>query len=481
MTVQATTGQPKTDTVSVTIDGYEISRAQGHPGDPGGRDDRRRDPEVLRPPAARPDRRLPAVPGGHRGPAQAARLLHHRVHRGHGGQDPAHLGRGREGAARRDGAAAGQPPARLPDVRQGRRVPAAEPGARQRAGRVPLPRGQARVRQAGADLDRGAARPRAVHLLHPLRADLGGDRGRRLHRVPRARPGPVHRHRDGQAVQLLLLRQHGAGLPGRRAHRRGLPVQGPPVRPGVHAERVRALRVRLPPAHRPPAGPGAAPPGRRRAAGQRGVELRQGPLGVRLRQPVRPAHHPAGPRRGRRAPPGLLGGRLRGGRARAGRGPGRRRGTVRRGRADRRAADARGRLRVRQVRPGGAEHQRHRHAGQAALGRGGAVPRRPGGRPRHRGQLRRPRGGARGAAGRVRAGRRIPDRVPAAAQGGPQDRAAGVLRRRARHARPDQGQRHPAADRARGRARHADRARRGRRQRRRHRRRPPACWPSRAR
>ena len=318
-----------------------------------------------------------------------------------------------------------QPPARLPDVRQGRRVPAAEPGDRQRPGRVPLPRGQARVRQAGADLGRGAARPRAVHLLHPLRADLGGDRGRRLHRVPRARPGPVHRHRDRQAVQLLLLRQHGAGLPGRRAHRRGLPVQVPPVRPGVHAERVRALRGRLPPAHRPPAGPGAAPPGGRRAAGQRGVELRQGPLGVRLRQPVRPAHHPAGPRRRRRAPPGILGGRLRGGRARPRGRAGRGRGTVRRGRADRRAADARGRLRVRQVHSGRAEHQRHRHAGQAALGRGGAVPRRPGGRPRHRGQLRRPRGRARGAAGRVRAGGRVPDRVPAAAQGGPQDRARG--------------------------------------------------------
>ena len=80
-----------------------------------------------------------------------------------------------------------QPPARLPDVRQGRRVPAAEPGHVQRPGRVPVPRGQARVRQAGGDLDRGAARPGAVHLLHPLRAHVGGDRGRRLHRVPRAR------------------------------------------------------------------------------------------------------------------------------------------------------------------------------------------------------------------------------------------------------------------------------------------------------
>ena len=35
---------------------------------------------------------------------------------------------GREGAGGHHGAAADQPPARLPDVRQGRRVPAAEPG-----------------------------------------------------------------------------------------------------------------------------------------------------------------------------------------------------------------------------------------------------------------------------------------------------------------------------------------------------------------
>ena len=43
-------------------------------------------------------------------------------------------------------------------------------------------------------------------------------------------------------------------------------------------------------------------------------------------------------------------------------------------RPDRRTADAGGRLRLREVRPGGPRHQRHRHAGAAALGRGGAVP-----------------------------------------------------------------------------------------------------------
>ena len=43
---------------------------------------------------------------------------------------------GREGAEGRDGAAADQPSAGLPDLRQGRRMPTAEPGHVQRAGRI---------------------------------------------------------------------------------------------------------------------------------------------------------------------------------------------------------------------------------------------------------------------------------------------------------------------------------------------------------
>ena len=154
--------------------------AEGHPGDQGRRDARHPDPAVLRPPAARPDRRLPPVPRRGGGPAQAAGLVHHRVHRGHGGAHPADLRGRREGAAGRDGAAAHQPPARLPDVRQGRRVPAAEPGHVLRPGRDQVRRGQADLRQAGADLHPGAARPGAVHLLHQVRPDVRGDRrGRR--------------------------------------------------------------------------------------------------------------------------------------------------------------------------------------------------------------------------------------------------------------------------------------------------------------
>ena len=82
-----------------------------------------------------------------------------------------------------------------------------------------------------------------------------------------------------------------------RAHRRGLPVPGPAVRPRVLGDGVRALRVRLRGARRPPPRRRAAPPGRRGPRGQRGVELRQGPLGVHLPDAARPAPGPDGPRR----------------------------------------------------------------------------------------------------------------------------------------------------------------------------------------
>ena len=52
-------------------------RPQGHVGDSRRRADRHPDPAVLRPSAARPGRRMPAVPRRGRGPAQADGLVHH--------------------------------------------------------------------------------------------------------------------------------------------------------------------------------------------------------------------------------------------------------------------------------------------------------------------------------------------------------------------------------------------------------------------
>ena len=60
---------------------------------------------------------------------------------------------------------------------------------------------------------------------------------------------------------------------------------------------------------------------RRRSGRQRGVELRQGPVGVHLRHRARPADLAAGPGRGRGARPGVLAARAGGRRRRAGSGP----------------------------------------------------------------------------------------------------------------------------------------------------------------
>ena len=135
----------------------------------------------------------------------------------------------------------------------------------------------------------------------------------------------------------------------------------------------RALRLRLRDPRRPPARQGDAPARRRRPRGQRGVDLRQGPLRVPLRPAGRPADPPAGPRRpSRRAAARVVARGLRGRGPRAGGGARRRR------RADRRPAHRRGRLRLREVRPRRPRHQRHRLPGPPALRRGGRLPGRRG-------------------------------------------------------------------------------------------------------
>ena len=116
-------------------------RPQGHPAHPRRGAARDPDPPILRSPPAGPGRGVSPVPGGDHGRgerarnAQARRVLHHHRLCRHGGQDPAHFGGVGQGAAGRHGDAADQPPPGLPDLRQGRGVPTAEPGDEQRPGR----------------------------------------------------------------------------------------------------------------------------------------------------------------------------------------------------------------------------------------------------------------------------------------------------------------------------------------------------------
>ena len=108
--------------------------------------------------------------------AEAPGVVHDHGVPGHGRQHAAHLPGGRQGAAGRDGVPPHQPPARLPGLRQGRRVPAAEPGHEQRPGRVPLRGRQAHLPQADQHQLAGPARPGAVRALRPLHPVLRPDR-----------------------------------------------------------------------------------------------------------------------------------------------------------------------------------------------------------------------------------------------------------------------------------------------------------------
>ena len=201
---------------------------------------------------------------------------------------------------------------------------------------------------------------------------------------------------------------------------------------------VRALRLRLRAPHRPPARQGHAPARRRRPRGQRGVELRQGPLRV----PLRRRSTTGSPRRwsatrrpascGRRRWPEAFAVAARGLAAARHR---------RRRRAHRRPADRRGRLRLQRSSPASRSAPTTSTSGPAPHSAEEAdVP----GRPR----------GATGPAGgvtyadleharvvrarRLRARGRGRHRLPAAAQGGRADARAGLLDRAVHLARPAQ-------------------------------------------
>ena len=114
-------------------------------------------------------------------------------------------------------------------------------------------------------------RPRALHpvrSLHPLRR-----RGRRRPADPLhpARQPDAGQDVPRRAVRLVLQRQHGADLPGRRAHRQAVPLQGPPVGPRAGREHVhrRARSAAASPCSR--AATSSALPGRRHATRSTGV------------------------------------------------------------------------------------------------------------------------------------------------------------------------------------------------------------------
>ena len=117
-----------------------------------------------------------------------------------------------------------QPPARLPRLRQGRRVPAA--GHLLRLGRRPLAlhRAQAPLREAARALAADRDRPRALHPLLPLRALLPGDRRGLPAGPPGARRAHVRRHVRRPPLRRAVQRQHHRAVPGGRADLAALPL-----------------------------------------------------------------------------------------------------------------------------------------------------------------------------------------------------------------------------------------------------------------
>ncbi len=335
-------------------------RARGR-GDEGRSGDRRRPtrrrlhPAVLLPRADELGRHVPHVPRRHRHrsrPGVAAVVHGHRCAR-HGGQHPERRGVG--GPRRHHRAAARQPSARLPGVRQGWRVPAAGSVVQPRSRRESLRRGEAPLREADPDQRSGAARPRALHpvrSLHPLRR-----RGRRR------RADPLHqsrqRHPDHdvprRAVRQLLQRQHRADLPGRCAHRQAVPVQGPPVGSRADREHLHHVCGRLPHGRAVEPRRAAALPGCRQRSGQLGLAVRPRSVQLRGGQQRRSAELAAGARRRRAATDDVE------------RGAGPRRRTDHRSqgrrwrRLDRRARWG-ARHQRRRLRLGPARPRRHRHA-----------------------------------------------------------------------------------------------------------------------
>ena len=368
-TAEADRPRRASDLVTLTIDGIEVTRAEGHPHHPRRRAARHPDPAVLRPPAARPGRRLPPVPrrGRRRGngrDAQAAGLLHDR-------RSPTAWW-SRPSSPRRSPRRRSTGVMELLLINHPLDCPVCDKG-----GECPLQnqamsngRGERRFHevkrtfpkpinissQVLLDRERCVLCPRCTRFSEQIAGDPFIDL------IERGAQQQVGICRRG-AVRVLLLRQHvqicpvGA-LTGAAYRFRSRPfdlVSAPSVCEHCASGCAHA--------HRPPARQGDAPAGRRRPAGQRGVELRQGPLGVHLRHRRATGSPPAGPRRatascGRRPGPrrsSVAAERLLAARAATAR------------RADRRPADRRGRLRVLEVRPGRARHQRHRLPGPAAL------------------------------------------------------------------------------------------------------------------
>ncbi len=274
-------------------------RGRGGDDDPAGVPaGRGRDRAFLLPRTLGDRRQLPDVPRRGREIAKACGVLRDAGRRG---QCHPHPVAGRhQGAQRRHGNAADQSPARLPDLRSGRRVRSAGPGDGLRLRPGPLRGEQARrARQGFRTLGRDQHEPlHPLHALHPL-----SDRNRRSRgaRCDRPRRGDGNHHLCRAGAGLGAVRQHRRSVPGRGVDLEALCLCRAALgiaqnRVGRRARRGRQQHPGRCPRRADPARAAAPPRGY-----QRRVDLRQDPLRDRRSgaAPARPALYPAQRRAGR--------------------------------------------------------------------------------------------------------------------------------------------------------------------------------------
>ena len=206
--------RPVKETIAFSIDGLEVNAPAGTMlVDAAKYGDVEIPVFCYEPKLGAAGRRVPHVPRRDRGHPEAADRV---LDAGQGRDGRLHADRPRQGGAAGDRRVpAHQPPARLPGLRQGRRVPAA--GHHVRLGPRPLAlhRAQAPLRQAARAVAADRDRPRALHPLLPLRALQPGD----LRGLP-ARPAGAQRAHvrldvRRPPVRRAVQRQHHRAVPGR--------------------------------------------------------------------------------------------------------------------------------------------------------------------------------------------------------------------------------------------------------------------------
>ena len=216
------------ETVTLTIDGRQVTVEKGKTVLQAAIESGISVPYYCYHPGHRHRRLVPRLHRQDREDAEAADVVLDRLHRRHG---RAHADRRcRRGARRRVRVPADQPSARLPGLRQGRRVPAAgfllhvrtrsephgvsAPGVRRR--------GREGRRRLRPDAD---AQPQPLHPLHAVRPVHARRRRRRADQHHRSRLRQRDRDVPGRRRALADLRQPDGRLPGRRDHDAGLPLQ----------------------------------------------------------------------------------------------------------------------------------------------------------------------------------------------------------------------------------------------------------------